>query len=60
MKRIHLLAHGMILEQKVNMGKRGSVSVFFHRMLQEYASFQCDRLTFELLSALILVTGKLY
>jgi hypothetical protein len=45
------------------MGKRGNVFVFFHRMLQEHASFQndsCDRLTCEFLSALTVVTGKLY
>ena len=48
-------------EQKVNMGKRGGV--FFHRMLQKHASFQndsCDRLTCEFLSALTVLTRKLY
>jgi hypothetical protein len=33
--------------QILNMGKRGNVSFFFHRILQEHASFQCDRLTCE-------------
>ena len=49
--------------QILNMGKRGNVSVFFHRMLQERASSQndsCDRLNCEFLSALTVVTRKLY
>jgi hypothetical protein len=44
---IHLLAHGMILFRYLIWRKGGNVSVFFHRMLQEHVSFQCDRLTCE-------------
>ena len=49
--------------QILNMGKRGQYFCFFHRMLQEHASSQndsCDRLTCEFLSALTVVTRKLY
>ena len=49
--------------QILNMGKRGQYFCFFHRMLQERASSQndsCDRLTCEFLSALTVVTRKLY
>ena len=34
--------------QILNMGERGQYFCFFHRMLQEHASFQCDRLTCDL------------
>ena len=49
--------------QILNMGERGQYFCFFHRMLQEHASSQndsCDRLTCEFLSALTVVTRKLY
>ena len=62
-QRIYLLTHGMSLNRKLLWGKGGNVSVFFHRMLQKHASFQndsCDRLTCEFLSALTVVTRKLY
>ena len=41
---IHLLAHGMILFRYLIWGK-GEIFLLFHRLLQEHASFQCDRLT---------------
>ena len=49
--------------QIFNMGVREQCFCFLNRMLQEHASFQndsCDRLTCEFLSALTVVTGKLY
>jgi hypothetical protein len=49
----------MILNRKLIWGREG-VFLLFHRMLEEHASFQCDRLTCEFLSALTVVTGKLY